>query len=391
MVPTVFYLLLEHDWCWRSKFLTVKTKYPNNCAGLIQHSVYTCIIYIYTIYYIYALTYVCFHGSDDGDLIPGQTNWRDQQFQTCWKRPGAFWCGRHTSPWQSDFSLLEKKGRWIGCLCGGFNFFLIFTPIWGRCPIWLIFFRRVETTNQLCFLLLESESVKQTQHIFLNPPWSSTASLPLKRHQSPKGKDRLPVPSFFQGLLIFRGVSSEILGDKIPNLKFFRIDQNTKSSQDLKELVSENFTHNDLSKSWKVIAEEEFGNILDKMLAQVLLEKCPNVCPGAVFFFFELSLDGNGLSGKLTECDVAWSSYTFFWGMGTSQEGFSSSHMTDIRFMGMLTLQLKVCLAYHLGVWGIGWNGRVSTWLDPTMRGLFQKRTWNHHRTYRAVPPKLGA
>ena len=28
------------------------------------------------------------------------------------------------------------------------NIFFMFTPIWGRCPIWLIFFRWVETTNQ---------------------------------------------------------------------------------------------------------------------------------------------------------------------------------------------------------------------------------------------------
>ena len=32
-------------------------------------------------------------------------------------------------------------------LGGGFKHFFIFTPIWGRFPIWLIFFRWVETTN----------------------------------------------------------------------------------------------------------------------------------------------------------------------------------------------------------------------------------------------------
>ena len=32
-----------------------------------------------------------------------------------------------------------------------FQIFLIFTPIWGRFPFWLIFFRWVETTNQLGF------------------------------------------------------------------------------------------------------------------------------------------------------------------------------------------------------------------------------------------------
>ena len=34
-------------------------------------------------------------------------------------------------------------------LVGGFKYFLIFIPIWGRFPCWLICFRWVETTNQL--------------------------------------------------------------------------------------------------------------------------------------------------------------------------------------------------------------------------------------------------
>ena len=36
------------------------------------------------------------------------------------------------------------------CLAGGFKHFIIFIPIWGRFPFWLIFFRWVETTNQMC-------------------------------------------------------------------------------------------------------------------------------------------------------------------------------------------------------------------------------------------------
>ena len=36
----------------------------------------------------------------------------------------------------------QSKSRWW------FQIFFIFTPIWGRFPIWLIFFRWVETTNQ---------------------------------------------------------------------------------------------------------------------------------------------------------------------------------------------------------------------------------------------------
>ena len=30
-----------------------------------------------------------------------------------------------------------------------FQFFLVFTPIWGRFPFWLLFFRWVETTNKI--------------------------------------------------------------------------------------------------------------------------------------------------------------------------------------------------------------------------------------------------
>ena len=49
------------------------------------------------------------------------------------------WC--KTWP-QSDISLLQAKTRWR------FQTFFIFTPIWGRFPIWLIFFKWVETTNK---------------------------------------------------------------------------------------------------------------------------------------------------------------------------------------------------------------------------------------------------
>ena len=40
----------------------------------------------------------------------------------------------------------HKKGLRDYCLVGGFIFFIVI-PIWGRFPIWLIFFRWVETTN----------------------------------------------------------------------------------------------------------------------------------------------------------------------------------------------------------------------------------------------------
>ena len=38
---------------------------------------------------------------------------------------------------------------YIGITSWWFQTFFIFTPIWGRFPFWLIFFRWVETTNQI--------------------------------------------------------------------------------------------------------------------------------------------------------------------------------------------------------------------------------------------------
>ena len=35
------------------------------------------------------------------------------------------------------------------CLGGGFKYFSFFTPLWGRFSFWLIFFKGVETTNQM--------------------------------------------------------------------------------------------------------------------------------------------------------------------------------------------------------------------------------------------------
>ena len=42
----------------------------------------------------------------------------------------------------SEQSICTLYSRWW------FQIFFIFTPIWGRFPIWLIFFKWVETTNQ---------------------------------------------------------------------------------------------------------------------------------------------------------------------------------------------------------------------------------------------------
>ena len=41
------------------------------------------------------------------------------------------------------------KNPWNMFLGGGFKYFFMFTPIWARFPFWLIFFKGVETTNQM--------------------------------------------------------------------------------------------------------------------------------------------------------------------------------------------------------------------------------------------------
>ena len=55
--------------------------------------------------------------------------------------------GGLTSVMKSRFYINGNYSRWW------FQIFFIFTPIWGRFPIWLIFFRWVETTNQLLYFI----------------------------------------------------------------------------------------------------------------------------------------------------------------------------------------------------------------------------------------------
>ena len=47
-----------------------------------------------------------------------------------------------------DFSFNPPSGDDLEIsLAGGFIYFFVLTPIWGRFPFWLIFFKWVETTN----------------------------------------------------------------------------------------------------------------------------------------------------------------------------------------------------------------------------------------------------
>ena len=64
-----------------------------------------------------------------------------------------------THSWKSPFfvrnqgqTCLQNGGGFCQQICSRwwFQIFFVFTSIWGRFPIWLIFFKGVETTNQ-CF------------------------------------------------------------------------------------------------------------------------------------------------------------------------------------------------------------------------------------------------
>ena len=58
--------------------------------------------------------------------------------------------------------VLEYLPTMNGLLGGGFKYFF-FTPVWGRFPIWLIFFRWVETTNQ--FKLMVNVDIPSMEHV----------------------------------------------------------------------------------------------------------------------------------------------------------------------------------------------------------------------------------
>ena len=55
--------------------------------------------------------------------------------------------------WNSKNSIWSELWSFqsYGYLGGGFKEFFFFTPIWGKFPFWLIFFRWVETTNQIWY------------------------------------------------------------------------------------------------------------------------------------------------------------------------------------------------------------------------------------------------
>ena len=62
-----------------------------------------------------------------------------------------------------------------------FQIFLIFTLTWGRFPIWLLFFRWVETTNQ---------TIMSVYHSLLSRPWSLDRFGFTRIHWSPDSQPR---------------------------------------------------------------------------------------------------------------------------------------------------------------------------------------------------------
>ena len=92
-------------------------------------------------------------------LVTKTRRWENLWWQNCidwWSnniRPCTSWrrcqgCGTETR--EGDFLAIWGLNTELG---GGFKDFFIFTRIWGDDPIWLIFFRWVETTNWQMLLL----------------------------------------------------------------------------------------------------------------------------------------------------------------------------------------------------------------------------------------------
>ena len=97
-------------------------------------------------------------------------------------------CGCWANKWAA-FSLENPAGWW-------FQIFFIFTPIWGRFPIWLIFFKWVETTNHMsssffwktvvaCFKI-ENEILPKWSgdyNVEIQMPWRQEATRIMKCHK----------------------------------------------------------------------------------------------------------------------------------------------------------------------------------------------------------------
>ena len=103
----------------------------------------------------------------DGLWWKTQLKWMIWGYHYFWKHPyvlkpavtitaklaGFKFCQKNNPPKLAPTKMCNVDGRQLSWW--SFPIFFMFTPIWGRFPFWIIFFRWVETTSQLFILLSE--------------------------------------------------------------------------------------------------------------------------------------------------------------------------------------------------------------------------------------------
>ena len=72
--------------------------------------------------------------------VPASTRSLLVPWESTWEEVMSAWCFSYLEIWGGTSTTELLSGWW-------FQIFVIFSPIWGRFPFWLIFFRWVETTN----------------------------------------------------------------------------------------------------------------------------------------------------------------------------------------------------------------------------------------------------
>ena len=79
----------------------------------------------------------------------------------------TFWVGIELG---SHFHYTQKQGTksWITRSGWWFQTFFLFIPTWGNEPIWLIFLKWVETTNQRCNLNIHKVWMFENYRVFFN-------------------------------------------------------------------------------------------------------------------------------------------------------------------------------------------------------------------------------
>ena len=122
----------------------------------------------------------------------GRIDWQRPFPATCWFRDGSvclLWgCTCGGSSWATSSYKLR----------GGFKYVSMFTPIWGRLPFWLIFFKWV-WNHQLARLWWFWWDLRTCVLFFTT--WKFNSS-PLRLYRAPKGQSVVFHTSFFRGELL---------------------------------------------------------------------------------------------------------------------------------------------------------------------------------------------